>query len=282
VTHPGHVDEGFVLTGPSTPLPQLLREVWRARRLLIVLAKKDFYVRYRRTSLGVLWAVGLPVLQAAVLTVVFSHVVRADRLAGHGVSYPVFLYAGLVPWTFIAAVLPGASTAIVDNLGLVTKVYFPRLLTVLLVTLSGLVPLLTGVVILLGLTATLGPGLGLEVLWLVPATVLVAALVLAFGAALSALHVYSRDVRYVVQAVMTVGFYVTPVIYPLQAAPHGLRTVLALVPSAGPVELFRAATVGSDTGWQLAVLSSVVWVLAVGAWGLWLQSRRDRVFVDLL
>jgi lipopolysaccharide transport system permease protein len=261
---------------------QLLSELWQRRALLVVLAKKDFYVRYRRTSLGVLWAVGLPVLQAAVLTVVFSHVVRADRLAGHHISYPVFLYAGLVPWTFVASVLPGASTAIVDNLGLVTRVYFPRLITVLLVVLSGLVPLATGVVILLGLTATLGPGLNLDVLWLVPGTLLVVALVAGFGAALSALHVYSRDVRYVVQAVMTVGFYVTPVIYPLQAAPHGLRTALALVPSAGPVELFRAGTVGADQGWHLAVAASVGWAVAVGAWGLWLQSRRDRVFVDLL
>ena len=58
----GHADEGFVLTGPATPLAQLLRDVWRTRRLLVVLAKKDFYVRYRRTSLGVLWAVGVTLL----------------------------------------------------------------------------------------------------------------------------------------------------------------------------------------------------------------------------
>lgn len=277
-----HADEGFVLTGPATPPGQLLREVWRSRSLLVVLAKKDFYVRYRRTSLGVLWAVGLPVLQAAVLTLVFSHVVHANRLTGKGVSYPVFLYAGLVPWTFVAAVLPGASTAIVDNLGLVTKIYFPRIVTVLLVTLSGLVPLATGIGILLVLTATAGPGIGAQVLWLVPGTVLVVLLVAGFGAVLSALHVYSRDVRYVVQAVMTVGFYVTPVIYPLSAAPHGLRTALALVPSAGPVELFRAATVGADAQASLAVAASVVWVVLISGWGLWLQSRRDRVFVDLL
>jgi lipopolysaccharide transport system permease protein len=248
-----------------------------------VLAKKDFYVRYRRTSLGILWALGLPLLQAVVLTIVFSKVVRADRLVSHtGVSYPVFLYAGLVPWTFVATVLPGASTAIVDNLGLITKIYFPRLVTVLLVTLTGLVPLLTGVVALLALNAVEGTGFGLHVLWMLPGLLLVVTLVAAFGSALSALHVYSRDVRYVVQAAMTVGFYVTPVIYPLNAAPGALRDVISYIPTAGPVELFRAATVGTDPGWERAVFASITWCVVVGTLGLVLQSRRDRVFVDLL
>jgi lipopolysaccharide transport system permease protein len=278
-----HRGEGFDLTGPSTPVAQLVTQLWASRALLVVLAKKDFYVRYRRTSLGVLWAVGLPMLQAVVLTVVFSHVIRADRLIhGRDVSFPVFLYAGLVPWSYVSSVLPSASTAIVDNLGLVTKIYFPRLLTVLLVALSGLVPLMMGLVVLLVLTATMGPGLGPEVLWLVPGSALVMLLVCSLGACLSALHVYSRDVRYVVQAAMSVGFYVTPVIYPLNAAPDVLRAVVAYLPTAGPVELFRAGTVGADPGWQTAVAASVGWVVVLSTLGLWLQSRRDRVFVDLL
>ena len=278
--HPG---EGFELTGPATPLPLLLRELWRSRALLVVLAKKDFLVRYRRTALGVLWAVGLPLMQAIVLTVVFSQVVPADRLLhGRDVSFPVFLYAALVPWSYVSSVLPGASTAIVDNLGLITKVYFPRILTVLLVALSGLVPLGTGIAILLGLTAVLGPGVGPEALWLLPGSVLVVALVCSLGACLSALHVYSRDVRFVVQAVMTVGFYLTPVLYPLDAAPGFLRYVVTYLPTAGPAELFRAGTVGADPGWGTAVLASLVWCVIAGWIGLWLQSRRDRVFVDLL
>ena len=130
--------------------------------------------------------------------------------------------------------LPGASTAIVDNLGMITKIYFPRLLTVLLVVLSGLVPLLTGEAILIALTATLGPGLGPELLWLVPGTALLLVLVAGFGAVLSARHVYSRDVRYVVQALMTVGLYVTPVLDPLgDDLPAGPSQVVQHQPGVG-------------------------------------------------
>ncbi len=278
-----HPDEGFELTGPSTPVGTLVRELWQARALLVVLARKDFFVRYRRTSLGVLWAVGLPLVQALVLTVVFSHVVRADRLVeGRDVPFPVFLYAALVPWGYVAAVLPGAATAIVDNLNLVTKIYFPRVLTVALVVLTGLVPLVTGMVLLAVLTARPRSGARPAGAWMLPGALLVGALMLGIGACLSALHVYLRDVRYLVQALMTVGFYLTPVLYPLDAAPGALSTLLALLPAAGPVELFRAATVGADPGWQLAVAASVGWVVVTCTAGLWLQSRRDRVFTDLL
>ena len=261
----------------------LLGQLWRTRSVLLVLAKKDFYVRYRRTTLGVLWAVGLPLLQAVVLTVVFSKVVPANRLlSGREVSFAVFLYAGLVPWSYFSTVLPPASTAIVDSLGLITKIYFPRVLPVLLTALSGLVPLATGVGVLVLLTATLGPGLGPELLWLVPALLLLVGVVVSLAMLLSAVHVYSRDVRYVVQAAMTVGFYVTPVVYPLDAAPDGLRQLVAWLPTSGPVELFREATVGADPGWHTAVLASVLWTVVVGTAGLLLQSRRDRVFTDLL
>jgi lipopolysaccharide transport system permease protein len=119
-------------------------------------------------------------------------------------------------------------------------------------------------------------------MWIVPGTLLVVGLVSALGALLSAVHDYSLDVRSVVKAAMTVGFYVTPVLYPLDATPAGLREVVTWLPTSGPVELFRAATVGADPGWHTAVLASVVWTVVVGTAGLVLQSRRDRVFTDLL
>jgi lipopolysaccharide transport system permease protein len=216
---PQHPDEGFELTGSRTPIRLLLRDVWRSRSLLVMLARKDFFVRYRRTVLGVGWAVGLPLVQAAVLTVVFSRVVHANRLAGTGSSYAVFLYAGLVPWSFMAATLPAASTAIVDSLDVITKVYFPRIVTVVLAAFTGLVPLAAGLAILIGLTSALAPGITVRILWLLPGVVLVLLLVMAFGSLLSALHVYLRDLRYLIQAVMTVAFYATPVLYPVDAVP---------------------------------------------------------------
>jgi len=85
--------------------------------------------------------------------------------------------------------------------------------------------------------------------------------------------------------VLSVGFYLTPIIYPLeklQDSHHVLRDLLAIGPGAGPIEIFRAATVGSDSALSLAVTACVVWCVVFGGIGFWLQCRRDRVFVDLL
>src|SRR4051812_13591302 len=100
---------GFVLRGPSTPVTELLRGTWRSRRLIRTLARKDFHVRYRRTVFGLLWAVGLPLLQGLVIAVVFSHLLGAARI-GKTSDYAVFVFAGLVPWSFANQTVSVAST----------------------------------------------------------------------------------------------------------------------------------------------------------------------------
>lgn len=278
-----HSDDGFELRGPSTPPRVMVRELWQARAVLAILARKDFYVRYRRTVLGVVWAVGVPLVQAVVLAVVFTHVVGIGNTINQTQhSYAVFLYAALVPWNYLANAGPAASTAIVDNVALAGKIYFPRALPVLVVALSNLYPFGIGMALLLFMTLAVGGGVGPAFLLVVPGALLTLSLVVAIGLALSALHVYFRDIRYIVMAVMSVGFYLSPIIYPL-SRPHGaLHDLIAIGPAAGPIEVFRAATVGADSSWALSVGACAGWCVVLGAIGFALQCRRDRVFVDLL
>src|SRR3954447_6323737 len=138
---------GFELSRPGTPVRALLAQTWRTREVLMVLARKDFFARYRRTSLGLLWALGLPLVQAIVLAAVFTHVVRIGGAVravqgGDHFSYAVFVYSGIVGWAFFAANMPGASTAVVDNSSLAGKIYFPRLMLPLLVVVTGVYPLI--------------------------------------------------------------------------------------------------------------------------------------------
>lgn len=276
---------GFELRGPSTPVRQLLAELWTSRRVLGVLARKDFYARYRRTSLGLLWAVGLPLLQASVLAIVFTHVVHlgaAVHRANGQISFPVFLYAGLTAWSYFVGNMPAAATSIVDNAGLARKIYFPRAMFPLLVVTTGLYPLVIGTGVLLVLTLGFEHHVGVEFLLVVPACLLTAAITAGIGLVLSALHVYFRDIRFLVQAVISVLFYLSPIIYSLNAAPGALGRFVQFGPMAGPIELFRLATVGADDGWAVAVLAGVGWFVVTAAIGLVLQSRNDRVFTDLL
>jgi lipopolysaccharide transport system permease protein len=277
---------GFELSGPQTPVLALLATTWRTRQVLLVLARKDFFARYRRTSLGLLWALGLPLIQAAVLTLVFTKFVhvgaRVNLAHGEHINYAVFIYSGMVVWSYFAANMPGSATAVVDNTGLAGKIYFPRMMLPLLVVTTGLYPLAISLVVLLVLTLVLQHGIGPEFLLVLPAALLAIGITAAFGLTLSALHVFFRDVKFLVQAAMSVLFYVTPVIYSLSVAPESARPYLAFGPMAGPVELARMATVGADSSWPIAVLGGLGWFVILGAIGLVLHGRFDRVFVDRL
>ena len=267
-----------MLTGPVTPLGQLVAELWASRQLVAILARKDFYVRYRRASLGLFWAVGLPLFQALVLALVFSRVVRIHT----GTNFAVFVLAGMVGWTYFSNTLSAASTSIVEGAGLSTRIYFPRVVLPLVSVVANLYGYGITLAILLILCPVLGVGLGAGVLWLVPATALV--IVLTAGACLvtSALHVYFRDVRYIVTAAVIGWFYLTPVFYPLHLAHGAIHALVAANPVTGVVELLRAATAGADPHWGWTVLISAGWSVALLAAGAALHRRYNRVFTDLL
>jgi len=277
---PGDVAVGFRLTGPGTPVRLLLSELWASRRLIAVLARKDFLVRYRRTRLGLVWVVAVPLVQAAVLAVVFSSVVpRASTGLG---SYAVFVLAGMVPWAYFSSSLPAASSAVTDSANLAQRIYFPRLVLPLVAVVTACYPLVATLVIFLLAVLALGLGLHPELLWVVPGGLLVVGLVTGLGLFLSAAQVYVRDLRFAVTAALTVLFYLTPVIYPIQRAPERAQDLIRVLPGAGPVELFHRAVGAADPLMWRSVLASVVWMLAFAVAGLVLHCRRDRVLADLL
>lgn len=270
---------GFELSGEAQPLSGLLGEIWRARGLILMLGRKDFFVRYRRASFGILWAVGLPLIQAIVLAIVFSRVVRIET----GTNFPTFLFAGLIPFTFFSQTLSQGVTSIVRGQDLASKIYFPRAVFPLALVVTSTYAIPANLLVLGSMAVFFGVGLDpLELLWLAPAMALLLALSASFALVLAALQVYFRDMQYVVAAVLTALFYASPVIYPLDLAPPGLRTILLINPIAGVIEMFRAAIVGADPGWLTAVLSSLCWTVALLVFALFLYRRFNRVFVDLM
>lgn len=274
----------FTLSGPGTPLRELLRSLWSSRTLIGVLARKDFFVRYRRTRLGLVWAIALPLIQAVVLTVVFSNLVPGGRgsQADPHTPYSVFVFAGMVPWSFFSSAFLAGATAVVDGANLAQRIYFPRMVLPLVAVTTAIFPLVATLLVLLAMIVGLGPGLALSTLWVLPGIALGVLLCLALSLVFSAAQVYLRDLRFAVSSGMTVLFYLTPVIYPVSRVPHELRLLVELLPAAGPVELFRKAVGSADAGLWRSVVASLVWIVVAGAAGLALHSKRDRVLADLL
>ncbi|MEY2571273.1 MAG: lipopolysaccharide transport system permease protein [Acidimicrobiaceae bacterium] len=245
--------------------------------VLMALARKDFQTRYKRATLGVAWAVAVPVLQAAVMAVVFSKIVK---LSGNG-NYAPFVMMGIVVWSYVASTLSTGSTAIVDNASLTEKVWFPRCLLPTVPALSNSIGFGISLLVVLALLPFFDVNLGPQLLLLVPATVLLIAFTVALSLVLAALHVYYRDVRYLTQAALLVWIYVTPIIYPQELLGRW-SWLLDLNPMTGIVDLFRMATIGSvhDAGRPIIVSVVATLLLLVGA--LEGYRRHDRLFVDQL
>jgi lipopolysaccharide transport system permease protein len=270
--------EGFALDNSPASPATLIAETWRARDLILTLARKEFFVRYRRASFGLLWAVGLPLFQAAILTIVFSRVLRINA----GVPYTPFVYAGLIGWSFFSAVVGGGSSAIVDNSMLASRIYFPRTVLPLVTVVANLYSHVISAVILVVICLAFGVPLGARLALLIPATILMTAVTLAFSLLSAGLHVYFRDIRFFVQAALSGWYFVTPVFYPLAFLHPPLYWIVVANPLTGIVEFFRAATIGADPGWEVTAVVSCVWVVVLTAAALVLYSRQERNFCDLL
>lgn len=269
-------EKGFELSSESTPLRPLLRDLWRSRGLIRILARKDFYVRFRRASFGLLWAVGLPLVQASVLALVLSRIAPFKT----ALDLPVFVFAGVLPWaTFSAAVVSGA-TSIVQGQGVATRIYFPRAVLPLVSVMASLYGFVPGLVILIVMAAAFGTSLGPELLLLIPASLLLAALAAAFALLTSAMQVYFRDVQHIIVAAMLPWFWASGVFFPLERL-GGLARWLQINPAVGMLKMFRASLgVGGD--WVRPAWITVGWIVSLLVLAAMLHRRYDRVFVDLL
>lgn len=271
------IGDGFDLTASPPPVRHLVRDVWRSRSLIAVLARKEFFVRYRRTAFGLLWAVGLPLVQAAILTLVFGRLLRS-----HAADYAVYVFSGMVPWSFFSTTVSGGATSIVDNSALSNRIYFPRAVLPLVSVVSATYGIAVTVVLLIAMCVGFGVSLGPEMLLLAPAVAVVAVLAASFSLVLSAIHVYFRDVRFLVTAALTVWLYVTPIIFAIDQLPEALRPVVRFNPMTGVVELFRFATVGASPNWTASLLITGAWVVVLVVAALQLHRRFDRLFADRL
>lgn len=255
-----------------------LHELYPWRGLLWALVWRDIRSRYRQAVLGVLWAVIRPVATTVVFTIVLGKLAKVDA-DGH--PYALYAFTGMMAWGFFASAAQTASLSVVGAGGLVTKVYFPRLLIPLASVGSATLDFLVGLLILAGLliyhSAHISPAIllaPLAMLW-------VALVACGVGVLLSAVVVLYRDVGHAMAFLMQVWLYVTPVLYPLSLIPEGWRPLVFLNPMTGPVEAFRAAVLGTPLDTAGCMLSAGTGMLAVMA-GLLAFQRVERRFADLI
>jgi lipopolysaccharide transport system permease protein len=257
-----------------------LGELARHRELLWTFTWRNVLVRYKQTALGAAWALLQPVFLMIVFTIFFH------RLGGQSsgtIPYPLFVYAGLLPWLFFANSVTQSALSLVGNQNLLRKVYFPRLIIPLSTVLTALVDFLVASTVLAGLMIYYGVYPEPVRLVLLPALVLLAfATALGVGLWLSALNVRFRDVQYIVPFLAQVWLFLTPAIYAGATFSEPWQTVLGLNPMQGVVAGFRWALLSEGEAPGPMVLVSVVVTLVLLVSGLAYFRRTERTFADIV
>lgn len=253
--------------------------LFRYRDLLWLWILREIKVRYKQSLLGIAWAVLQPLALTVIFTIVFSRLVHVDTA---GIPYPVFSYVALVPWTFFATSLSFGIASLVNNMNLVTKIYFPREILPLASVGAAFVDFLVSAVILAGMLLLYGIRPGWASLWIIPLLALQIALttgVVLFGAAFL---VFFRDVRFVLPLLIQVWMYATPIIYPAGRVPAQFRTLYFLNPMAGIIDGYRRVLLLGELPLPEAIIPGAVVTLGLLIAGYVFFKRSEPVFADLI
>ena len=260
-------------------VPINLRDLWEYSELLYFLVWRDIKVRYKQTVIGAAWAIIQPFMLMVVFTIFFGGLAQVPS---DGIPYPVFAFAGLLPWQLFAQALNSAGNSLIGSQNLITKVYFPRLVIPISAVLAGVVDFAIAFLVLLGLMIFYGLAPTTAVITLPLFVLLAVATALAVGLWLSALNVEYRDVRYVIPFLTQFWLFATPVVYASSMIPERWRFLYGLNPMAGVVESFRWALFGKGEGPGLLLAISVVVVIALLIGGLYYFRRMEKTFADVV
>lgn len=254
------------------------RELYEYRDLFYFLVWRDIKILYKQTILGFAWAIIRPFMSMIIFSVVFGNLAKVPS---DGVPYPIFSYAALVPWTYFSGALSGSTSSLLSNVGMLTKVYFPRLVIPMTPVLAKLVDFL----IAFALIGVLMVWFGIVPTWNViflPLLVLLMMLTAAgLGMWLSALAIQYRDIRFAMQFAIQLLMYAAPVVWPVSLVPAKYRLLYGLYPMAGVIEGFRSALLNTNVmPWDLILMGAISSVI-IALSGAFYFRRMERFFADV-
>lgn len=264
-----------------------LREVWRYRELMVTLAWREITIRYKQTFLGAAWAIIQPLMTTGIFSVLFGLLLgRGNEPSAAGIPYAVSTFCAMLPWQLFATSLNQSGNILIQYRGMITKIYFPRLILPMAAVLSSLVDFGIAFIALLGLMAFYGIYPGIAVLTLPFFVILAIIASLSVGLWLAALNAIYRDFRYVIPFVLQVGMFISPVVYSMESIEGRLSplawTLYSLNPMAGVIEGFRWALLGTShgPGPLLGLSAAATALILIG--GMFYFRRMERLFADVI
>ena len=276
-----------IVIEPNSKIASYWKDIWSYRGLFYFLSWRDILVRYKQTSIGILWSVLRPLLTIIVFTVVFN---KLGNFNSEGsLPYAIMVCAGMLPWQFFSNSFSETSNSLIANSNLLTKVYFPRLIVPASSIITSLLDFFISFVILAALMVWYKFVPGWQII-LLP-VFLIWAVVVSLGAGLfvAALNVKYRDFRYIIPFVVQFGLYISPVgfssklIYENKNLPIGVKYLYSLNPIVGVIDGFRWCIQNNDVGlfWPGLIISIVISIIMFWG-GIRYFRASERKFADII
>jgi len=270
-----------IIIEPGRAEKNYWKDLWRYRELFYILSWRDIKVRYKQTTLGVLWAIIRPLLTMIIFTFVFGKVAKMDVQSV--VPYSLIVFAGLLPWQFFSNALTESSNSLVGNERLVTKVYFPRMIIPASSVITSFIDFLISFAILLVLFVVYQYLPSARIFWMPLFWIMAFLASFGPGLYLTAMNVKYRDFRYIIPFIVQFGLFISPVGYTSAQIPEKYQAIYALNPMVGVIDGFRWAILGGESTiyWpgfavSLALVAILLWL------GIWYFRRTERTFADII
>lgn len=273
-----YMKEITVIKPKKGKLPIDFKELYKYRELFNALAIKDIKVRYKQTIFGGLWAIGQPLITMLIFTIFFG---KIAQVPSEGLPYPVFSYSGLLLWIFFTNSVNLSSSSLLNNVRLITKVYFPRLIVPASTTLVSLVDYFIALVILFGIIFVYNLPISINIILLPVILFFTWLLSLGLGLFLSAVNVKYRDVKYVIPFMLQLLIFLTPVIYPVSVIGQ-YKWLMLLNPMSGLIEAHRAVIIGHQAVNMGSLLVSIIYSIVFFIGGLVYFQKTERYFADII
>jgi len=256
-----------------------LKSLWKHRELISELVKREIKSRYKQSILGYAWVVLVPLINLTVLTIVFSFLFR---LQTGDIPYPVYLFVALVPWTFTANAISAATSSLVANSSLITKIYLPREIFPIASVLAKMVDLTLSALILVLLLIVFGVEPHLTLLFIPLILLFQVVLILGVSLILSSINVFFRDVENVLGVFLMVWMYLTPIVYPPEIIPERFISIFNLNPMMPLVNAYRNTILyGVAPPWQSFLYAALI---SVGMFvvGYIFFKNKAKYFADVV
>lgn len=256
-----------------------LKSLWQHRELLRNMVEREIKARYKQSILGYGWVILNPFFQMLVMTFVFSIIIKIPTW---GIPYPIFLYAGLLPWTFFVNSISSSTNSLVSAGSLITKVYFPREIFPIATTIAKIIDLILASTVFALFMIIFQQPVTWAILWILPIFIVQFFFTLGISFLTSAFNLFYRDIQYLMTLILMLWMYVTPVIYPVDIVPARFRFVFALNPMSVLINAYRQSILGGTapnlTHLGIAAgVSGIIFLL-----GYIIFKRLEPIFADVI